>query len=141
MRPLFSSGILSGYLTQSIPDHFEAKSGSLMRTCVIHGFPSQAKMEGLFFNGFFIRTNPFSLTQVNDTCNLRLGHPHRRQLYLHVRWTPHLISREAGTKPSLAPDPFPKLLHLVLLPCRDLRALHLRFCDETSCTQTNMLDK
>ena len=108
---------------------------------VIQGFPSQAKMEGLFFNGLSIGPNPFSLTQVNDTCNLRLAHPHRRQLYLHVQWTPHLISREAGTKPSLAPDPFPKLLHLALLPCRDSRAAHLRFCDETSCTRTNMLDK
>ena len=37
---------------------------------IIHGFPSQTGVEGLFFNGLSIGPNPFSLTQVNDTCNL-----------------------------------------------------------------------
>jgi len=75
---------------------------------IVQGLPSQAGLEGFFFNGLSIGPNPFSLTQVNDTCDLRLAHPHGRQPYLQVRWTPHLVSREAGTEPSLAPDPFPK---------------------------------
>ena len=37
---------------------------------IIQGFPSQAGVEGLFFNGFSIGTNPFSLIQVNDTYDL-----------------------------------------------------------------------
>ena len=37
---------------------------------IIQGFPSQAGVEGLFFNGFSIGTNPFSLVQVNDTYDL-----------------------------------------------------------------------
>jgi hypothetical protein len=34
---------------------------------IIQGYPSQAGVEGLFFNGFSVGTNPFSLAQVNST--------------------------------------------------------------------------
>lgn len=37
---------------------------------IIQGFPSQAGVEGLFFNGFSIGTNPFSLVQVNSNYDL-----------------------------------------------------------------------
>lgn len=37
---------------------------------IIQGFPSQAGVEGLFFNGFSIGTNPFSLAQVNSNYDL-----------------------------------------------------------------------
>jgi hypothetical protein len=37
---------------------------------IIQGFPQQAGVEELYFNGFSIGTNPFSLAQVNDTYDL-----------------------------------------------------------------------
>jgi hypothetical protein len=37
---------------------------------IVQGFPSQAGVEGMFFNGFSIGTNPFSLAQVNSTYDL-----------------------------------------------------------------------
>lgn len=37
---------------------------------IVQGFPSQAGVEGLFFNGFSIGTNPFSLAQVNSNYDL-----------------------------------------------------------------------
>lgn len=37
---------------------------------IIQGFPSQAGVEGLFFNGFSIGTNPFWLAQVNSNYDL-----------------------------------------------------------------------
>jgi hypothetical protein len=37
---------------------------------IVQGFPSQAGVEGMFFNGFSVGTNPFSLAQVNDTYDL-----------------------------------------------------------------------
>ena len=37
---------------------------------IIQGFPAQAGVEGLFFNGFSIGTNPFSLAQVNSNYDL-----------------------------------------------------------------------
>lgn len=37
---------------------------------IIQGFPAQAGVEELYFNGFSVGTNPFSLIQVNDTYDL-----------------------------------------------------------------------
>jgi len=37
---------------------------------IIQGFPSQAGVEGMFFNGFSVGTNPFSLGQVNSNYDL-----------------------------------------------------------------------
>jgi Carboxypeptidase regulatory-like domain len=37
---------------------------------IVQGFPSQAGVEGMFFNGFSVGTNPFSLAQVNSTYDL-----------------------------------------------------------------------
>ena len=37
---------------------------------IIQGFPSQAGVEGMFFNSFSVGTNPFSLAQVNSTYDL-----------------------------------------------------------------------
>ena len=37
---------------------------------IVQGFPSQAGVEGLFFNSFSVGTNPFSLIQVNSTYDL-----------------------------------------------------------------------
>jgi hypothetical protein len=37
---------------------------------IIQGFPQQAGVEELYFNGFSVGTNPFSLAQVNDTYDL-----------------------------------------------------------------------
>lgn len=37
---------------------------------VIQGYPSQAGVEGMFFNGFSVGTNPFSLAQVNSNYDL-----------------------------------------------------------------------
>ena len=37
---------------------------------IVQGFPSQAGVEGLFFNSFSVGTNPFSLAQVNSTYDL-----------------------------------------------------------------------
>jgi hypothetical protein len=37
---------------------------------IIQGFPAQAGVEGMFFNGFSVGTNPFSLGQVNSNYDL-----------------------------------------------------------------------
>jgi Carboxypeptidase regulatory-like domain len=37
---------------------------------IIQGFPSQAGVEGMFFNSFSVGTNPFSVAQVNSTYDL-----------------------------------------------------------------------
>jgi hypothetical protein len=37
---------------------------------IVQGFPAQAGVEELYFNGFSVGTNPFSLAQVNDTYDL-----------------------------------------------------------------------
>ena len=37
---------------------------------IVQGFPSQAGVEGMFFNGFSVGTNPFSLGQVNSNYDL-----------------------------------------------------------------------
>src|ERR1700679_498605 len=37
---------------------------------IIQGAPAQAGVELLYFNGFSVGTNPFSLVQVNDTYDL-----------------------------------------------------------------------
>ncbi|QNI32073.1 TonB-dependent receptor [Alloacidobacterium dinghuense] len=37
---------------------------------IVQGFPAQAGLEELYFNGFSVGTNPFSLAQVNDTYDL-----------------------------------------------------------------------
>jgi len=37
---------------------------------IVQGFPSQAGVEEMFFNGFSVGTNPFSIAQVNSTYDL-----------------------------------------------------------------------
>jgi hypothetical protein len=38
---------------------------------IIQGFPKQAGVEEMFFNGFSVGTNPFSVAQVNTTYDLQ----------------------------------------------------------------------
>ena len=69
---------------------------------IIQGFPSQAGVEGLFFNGFSIGTNPFSLIQVNDTYDLsdsltRTAGNHTfkfggRYIWYRVKQAPNLVA-------------------------------------------------
>ena len=69
---------------------------------IIQGFPSQAGVEGLFFNGFSIGTNPFSLVQVNDTYDLsdsltRTAGNHTfkfggRYIWYRVKQAPNLVA-------------------------------------------------
>jgi hypothetical protein len=37
---------------------------------ILQGYPAQAGVEGMFFNGFSVGTNPFSLAQVNSNYDL-----------------------------------------------------------------------
>jgi hypothetical protein len=69
---------------------------------IIQGFPSQAGVEGLFFNGFSIGTNPFSLAQVNSNYDLsdsvtRTAGKHTfkfggRYIWYRVKQAPNLVA-------------------------------------------------
>ena len=69
---------------------------------IVQGFPSQAGVEGLFFNGFSVGTNPFSLVQVNDTYDLsdsltRTAGNHTfkfggRYIWYRVKQAPNLVA-------------------------------------------------
>ena len=69
---------------------------------IIQGFPSQAGVEGLFFNGFSIGTNPFSLAQVNSNYDLsnsltRAAGNHTfkfggRYIWYRVKQAPNLVA-------------------------------------------------
>jgi hypothetical protein len=69
---------------------------------IIQGFPSQAGVEGLFFNGFSIGTNPFSLVQVNSNYDLsnsltRTAGNHTfkfggRYIWYRVKQDPNLVA-------------------------------------------------
>ncbi len=69
---------------------------------IIQGFPSQAGVEGLFFNGFSIGTNPFSLAQVNSNYDLsnsltRTAGNHTfkfggRYIWYRVKQDPNLVA-------------------------------------------------
>ena len=69
---------------------------------IIQGFPSQAGVEGLFFNGFSIGTNPFSLAQVNANYDLsdsvtRTAGNHTlkfggRYIWYRVKQAPNLVA-------------------------------------------------
>jgi hypothetical protein len=69
---------------------------------IIQGFPSQAGVEGLFFNGFSIGTNPFSLAQVNSNYDLsdsltRTAGNHTlkfggRYIWYRVKQAPNLVA-------------------------------------------------
>src|SRR5580698_6392610 len=69
---------------------------------IIQGFPAQAGVEELFFNGFSVGTNPFSLAQVNSTYdlydsvsrtagnhNLKIG---GRYIWYRVKQAPNLVA-------------------------------------------------
>jgi hypothetical protein len=69
---------------------------------IVQGFPQQAGVEGLFFNGFSIGTNPFSLLQINRNYDLsdsvsRTSGNHTfkaggRYIWLRVTQTPNLVA-------------------------------------------------
>lgn len=69
---------------------------------IIQGFPSQAGVEGLFFNGFSVGTNPFSLLQVNSNYDLsnsltRTAGNHTfkfggRYIWYRVKQDPNLVA-------------------------------------------------
>jgi hypothetical protein len=69
---------------------------------ITQGFPSQAGVEGLFFNGFSIGTNPFSLAQVNSNYDLansltRTAGNHTfkfggRYIWYRVKQAPNLVA-------------------------------------------------
>jgi hypothetical protein len=69
---------------------------------IIQGFPSQAGVEGLFFNGFSLGTNPFSLAQVNSNYDLsnsltRTAGNHTfkfggRYIWYRVKQAPNLVA-------------------------------------------------
>src|ERR1700723_3742906 len=69
---------------------------------IIQGFPQQAGVEELYFNGFSVGTNPFSLAQVNSTYdlydsvsrtagnhNLKIG---GRYIWYRVKQAPNLVA-------------------------------------------------
>jgi hypothetical protein len=69
---------------------------------IIQGFPAEAGVEELFFNGFSIGTNPFSLAQVNSTYDLydsvsRTAGNHNlkfggRYIWYKVKQAPNLVA-------------------------------------------------
>jgi hypothetical protein len=69
---------------------------------IIQGFLSQAGVEGLFFNGFSIGTNPFSIAQVNSNYDLsnsltRTAGNHTfkfggRYIWYRVKQAPNLVA-------------------------------------------------
>ena len=69
---------------------------------IVQGFPAQAGVEGLFFNGFSVGTNPFSLLQVNSNYDLsdsvsRTAGNHTfkvggRYVWLKVKQAPNLVA-------------------------------------------------
>src|SRR3984957_12354143 len=69
---------------------------------IIQGFPAQAGVEGLFFNGFSVGTNPFSLAQVNSNYDLsdsvsRTAGNHTvkvggRYIWYKVKQAPNLVA-------------------------------------------------
>jgi hypothetical protein len=69
---------------------------------IVQGFPAQAGVEGLFFNGFSVGTNPFSLAQVNsnydlyDSVSLTEGsHNFKfggRYIWYRVKQAPNLVA-------------------------------------------------
>jgi hypothetical protein len=69
---------------------------------IIQGFPAQAGVEGLYFNGFSVGTNPFSLAQVNSNYDLsdsvsRTANNHTikiggRYVWYKVKQAPNLVA-------------------------------------------------
>jgi hypothetical protein len=69
---------------------------------IVQGFPAQAGVEGMFFNGFSVGTNPFSLLQVNNNYDLsdsvsRTAGNHTfkvggRYVWLKVKQAPNLVA-------------------------------------------------
>jgi Carboxypeptidase regulatory-like domain len=69
---------------------------------IIQGYPAQAGVEGMFFNGFSVGTNPFSLAQVNSNYDLgdqitRTAGNHTikaggRYIWYRVKQDPNLVA-------------------------------------------------
>ena len=69
---------------------------------IIQGFPQQAGVEEMFFNGFSVGTNPFSVAQVNTTYDLQDSVSHTagnhtikaggRYIWLKVKQNPNLVA-------------------------------------------------
>ncbi|WP_263366049.1 TonB-dependent receptor [Edaphobacter bradus] len=69
---------------------------------IIQGFPKQAGVEEMFFNGFSVGTNPFSVAQVNTTYDLQDSVSHTvgnhtikaggRYIWYKVKQNPNLVA-------------------------------------------------